>query len=200
MTWANFYLTCFLLGFSLSLVSFLLGSFHFHFHGFHLFHGHAGPHAGHAHATHGGSPFNFATVTAFLAWFGGTGYLLTQFGGLWAVPALVLAVLTGLAGAGLMFLFMVKVVWSPHENLNPDDYEVVGLLGVVSSSIREGGTGEILFPQAGTRRTSGARSENGQAIKRGVEVVITQYKNGLVYVRPWAELSGEHDQQLTARG
>jgi membrane protein implicated in regulation of membrane protease activity len=196
MTWSNFYLTCFLLGFSLSLVSFLLGSFHFHFHGLHLFHGHAG----HAHATPGASPFNFATLTAFLAWFGGAGYLLTQYGGLWAVPALVLAVLTGLVGAALMFLFMVKVVWSPHENLNPDDYEVVGLLGVVSSSIREGGTGEILFPQAGTRRTAGARSENGQAIKRGVEVVITQYKNGLVYVRPWAELSGEHDQQLTARG
>jgi len=194
MTWANFYLTCFLLGFSLSLVSFLLGSLNIH--GLHLFHfhGHAGPHVGHGHASQAASPFNFATVTAFLAWFGGAGYLLTQFGGLWGVPALIFAVLSGLAGGTVMFLFMAKVVWSPHENLNPDDYDLVGLLGVVSSSIREGGTGEILYPQAGTRRTAGARSENGQAIARGVEVVITQYRNGLVYVKPWAELSGEHER------
>jgi membrane protein implicated in regulation of membrane protease activity len=200
MTWANVYLTCFLLGLSLSLVSFLLGAFNLHGLHLHLFHGHGGPHVGHGHAAHGASPFNFATITAFLAWFGGAGYLLTRYGGLWGLPALVFALLSGLAGGGLMFWFMAKVVWSPHENLNPDDYDVVGLLGVVSSSIREGGTGEILYPQAGTRRTAGARSENGQAIARGVEVVITQYKQGLVYVRPWAELSGEHDQQSTARG
>jgi membrane protein implicated in regulation of membrane protease activity len=208
MTWANFYLTCFLLGFSLSLVSFLLGALNLH--GLHLFHGHVTPHAGHGHPTHGAggpgggagasvSPFNFATITAFLAWFGGAGYLLTRYGGWWAMPALALAMVTGLAGAGLMFAFMVKVVWSPHENLDPDDYDLIGLIGVVSSSIREGGTGEILFPQAGARRTAGARSENGQAIARGVEVVITQYKNGLVYVRPWTELSGEPDRELTAQ-
>ena len=208
MTWANFYLTCFLLGFSLSLVSFLLGALNLH--GLHLFHGHATPHVGHGHAMHGAggpgrgagasvSPFNFATIAAFLAWFGGAGYLLTRYGGWWAMPALALAMVTGLAGAALMFAFMVKVVWSPHENLDPDDYDLVGLIGVVSSSIREGGTGEILFPQAGARRTAGARSETGQAIARGVEVVITQYKNGLVYVRPWTELSGEPDRELTAQ-
>jgi membrane protein implicated in regulation of membrane protease activity len=205
MTWPNFYLTCFLLGLSLSLVSFLLGAFNLH--GLHLFHGHL--HTGHAPAAHGPhahgaaasvSPFNFATITAFLAWFGGAGYLLTRYGGLWAIGSLVLAVLTGVSGAALMFSFIAKVLWSPHENLDPDDYELVGLIGVVSGSIREGGTGEILFPQAGARRTAGARSENGHAIARGVEVVITQYKNGLVYVRPWAELSGEHDRELTVQG
>jgi membrane protein implicated in regulation of membrane protease activity len=205
MTWPNFYLTCFLLGFSLSLVSFLLGALNLH--GLHLFHGHVAPHAGHAPGVHGPrgpsasvSPFNFATITAFLAWFGGAGFLVTRYRGVWAIPALVIAMLAGVSGAALMFWFMAKVLWSPHENLDPDDYELIGLIGVVSSSIREGGTGEILFPQAGTRRTAGARSENGQAIRRGVEVVITQYKNGLVYVRPWAELSGEQDRELTTQG
>ena len=49
MTWTNVYLTCFLLGLSLSLVSFLLGALNLH--GFHLFHvhGHAVPHVGHGH-------------------------------------------------------------------------------------------------------------------------------------------------------
>jgi hypothetical protein len=52
---------------------------------------------------------------------------------------------------------MAKVLWSPHENLNPDDYDPIGLIGVVNSSIREDGTGEILFPQAGARRTAHVR-------------------------------------------
>jgi hypothetical protein len=197
MTWPNFYLTCFLLGFSLSLVSFLMGSLHFH--GGHFFHGH-GAHAPHAHASSAGvSPFNFATMTAFLAWFGGAGFLLTRYGGFLGLSALAVALVTGLAGASIMFWFMVKVLWSPHENLDPDDYDPIGLIGMVSSSIREGGTGEILFPQAGARRTAGARSETGRAIPRGVEVVITQHKNGLVYVRPWAEMSGAHDHELTPK-
>src|SRR5207244_1677199 len=102
MTWPNFYLTCFLLGLSLSLVSFLLGALGMH--GGHFFHGHGGHAAhGHANASSGAmSPFNFATLTAFLAWFGGAGYLLTRFGGFVGLSALLLSILTGLAGAAIM--------------------------------------------------------------------------------------------------
>src|SRR5437773_12433499 len=103
MTWTSIYLVCFLLGFSLSVISWLLGALHLHLpHAFH-----AGPHAhahGHGHAGHAGhsahfadapSPFNFATATAFLAWFGGAGYLLTRYGDLWPPVALLLAILAG---------------------------------------------------------------------------------------------------------
>ena len=200
MTWTSIYLVCFLLGFSLSAISWLLGALHLDLpHGLHgglHAHGHAhGGHAGHAaHSAHlasAPSPYNFATVTAFLAWFGGAGYLLTRYGDLWPPIGLLLAIAVGGAGASLVFWFMAKVLWSPHENLDPDDYELVGLLGVVSSPIRAGGTGEILFRQAGSRRAAGARSEDGQAIEKGVEVVITRYEKGLVYVRTWAELAAD---------
>src|SRR5512146_1962730 len=104
MNWADFYLVCFLVGFTLSLASFLLGSFHLlphvHFHGhLHADLGHA-PHAGaHAGGGHGhlssGEPevswLNFGSITAFLAWFGGAGYLLTRYSGLWVWPVLALA-------------------------------------------------------------------------------------------------------------
>ena len=58
MTWADFYLICFALGFAFSLLSFLLGGLHWHlpFHA-HLHAGH-GVHAGHSpvgHAHSGGS-------------------------------------------------------------------------------------------------------------------------------------------------
>ena len=204
MTWTSIYLICFLLGFSLSAISWLLGTLHLHLpHGLHgglHAHGHVHGHAhagGHGHAAHSAhlasapSPFNVATVTAFLAWFGGAGYLLTRYGDLWPPLGLLLAIAVGSAGASLVFWFMAKVLWSPHENLDPDDYELVGLLGVVSSPIRAGGTGEILFRQAGARRAAGARSEDGRAIEKGVEVVITRYEKGLVYVRTWAELSAD---------
>jgi membrane protein implicated in regulation of membrane protease activity len=200
MTWTSIYLVCFLLGFSLSAISWLLGAFHLHLpHGLHdglHAHGHVhGGHGGHAaHSAHlasAPSPYNFATVTAFLAWFGGAGYLLTRYGDLWPPIGLLLAIAVGAAGASLVFWFMAKVLWSPHENLDPDDYELVGLLGVVSSPIRGGGTGEILFRQAGARRAAGARSDDGGAIEKGVEVVITRHEKGLVYVRTWAEVSAE---------
>ena len=206
MTWTSMYLVCFLLGFSLSAISWLLGVLHLHLP--HLPHGsHGGPHAhGHAHGgnsahgVHGShsahlaeapSPYNFATATAFLAWFGGAGYLLTRYADLWPPFALLLAIAVGGAGASIVFWFMAKVLWSPHENLDPDDYDLVGLLGVVSIPIRAGGTGEILFAQAGARRAAGARSEDGETIDKGVEVVITRHEKGLVYVRTWAELAAD---------
>ena len=205
MTWTTMYLVCFLLGFSLSAVSWLLGVLHLHLphighgsHGAGHVHGHGG-HAGRsAHAgqhdanAHGApSPFNVATLTAFLAWFGGAGYLLTRYADLWPLAALLVAIVVGSAGASLVFWFKSKVLWAPDENLDPDDYDVVGLLGVVSSPIRANGTGEVLFSQAGARRGAGARSEDGRAIDKGVEVVITRHQNGLVYVRTWTELAAD---------
>jgi hypothetical protein len=66
-----------------------------------------------------------------------------------------------------------------------------GVLGRVSSSIRGGGTGEIVFEQVGTRRSCGARSEDGAPIAKGTEIVVTRYERGIAYVRTWDEISGE---------
>ena len=199
MTWADCYLICFALGFAFSLLSFLLGGLHWHlpFHA-HLHAGH-GVHAGHSHVGHphsGGSgldisPFNPVTLAAFLAWFGGTGYLLTRFWSVWFVMGFGIALLSGLAGAACIFLFLSKVLTSRGENLNPEDYEMIGVLGRISVPIRETGTGEIIYSQGGTRRTCGARAENHAAIAKGSEVLVTRYEKGIAYVRPWDEMSGE---------
>jgi hypothetical protein len=69
------------------------------------------------------------------------------------------------------------------------DYEMVGVLGRTSMPIRENGTGEIIYSQAGTRRTCGARSETGNAIEKGAEIVVTRYDKGIAYVRLWEEMS-----------
>jgi membrane protein implicated in regulation of membrane protease activity len=202
MTWAAFYLMCFVVGFTLSLLSFVGGGLRWHLPHFphhsggshlHLGGGPAAP-AGTANL-HGRagqvSPFNFVSFTAFLAWFGGIGYLLTRFSSVWFLIALGIALLGGLTGAAIVYLFLSRVLTSEDENLDPADYEMTGVLGRTSVPIRPGGTGEIIYSQAGTRRTCGARSENGAPIPKGNEVVVTRYERGIAYVRLWSELSGE---------
>jgi membrane protein implicated in regulation of membrane protease activity len=137
------------------------------------------------------SPFNFVSFTAFLAWFGGIGYLLTRFSSVWFLIALGIALLGGLTGAAIVYLFLSRVLTSEDENLDPADYEMAGVLGRTSVPIRPGGTGEIIYSQAGTRRTCGARSENGASIPKGNEVIVTRYEKGIAYVRLWSEMSGE---------
>ena len=186
MTWAMFYLVCFLVGVTLSVLSFLSGSFHLpHLH-LHL------PH-GSAHAGVGGDmPFlNFGTITAFLAWFGGAGYLLTRYSSLVVAGVLTLAIVAGLVGALIIFWFVAKLLLKHDRELDPADYERVGVVARISSPIREGGTGEIIFSQEGTRHTCGARNESRDALPRGTEVIVTRYEHGIAYVRRWEELAEE---------
>ena len=190
MTWMDFFLICFLLGLALSVLSVLTGSAHLH-----LPHVHVHFHAPHAHApsAHGGDAapwLNFGTITAFLAWFGGTGYLLERYYSVWFLTALGVATLSGLGGAAIVFWFLMKFLVSKEENLDPADYDMVGVLGKLSLPIRQGGTGEIVFTQEGVRRVSGARSEDGVAIAKGTEVVVTRYENGIAYVRRWEDMAG----------
>jgi hypothetical protein len=75
------------------------------------------------------------------------------------------------------------------RELEPADFDRVGVLGHITSPIREGGTGEIIFSQAGTRHTCGARSESGEALPKGTEIIVTRYEHGIAYVRKWEELA-----------
>lgn len=220
MTWSDFYLICFAVGFCFSFFSFIFGGSRFG--KLHLphFHGHTGAHLPSAHGPvshgptaagqgatqgttgdaarvdHGAtvSPFNPPSMAAFLAWFGGAGYLLTRFSALWVGTALSLSIVAGLVGGAIIFFFLTRVLISDQEYLDPADFEMVGVLGKLSVPIREGGTGELIYSQMGTRRVCGARSDEGCAIARGTEVVVTRYDKGIAYVRLWSEMSGELDE------
>jgi membrane protein implicated in regulation of membrane protease activity len=211
MTWSDFYLICFAIGFLFSVLSFISGGLHLHGHWPHA-HVHTGGHApvadgGAGHGGHGPghangpahiSPFNFFTIAMFLAWFGGAGYLLSRYSTVVFTLGLALSVGAGFLGAMIIFLFMSKVLMSEDENMDPADYEMVGVLGRISSSIRAGGTGEIIYSQAGTRRTCGARSEDDRAIAKGDEVVVTRYEKGIAYVRRWEEITESSGQASTS--
>jgi membrane protein implicated in regulation of membrane protease activity len=210
MTLSSFFLVCFLVGFTLSLLSFLFGALHLHLphhagHG--VFH-HGASHAptsarGAAAPSHaavatgknpasrdesGTSPVNFMTVCAFLAWFGGVGFLVTRYYALAAIVAVGAALAGGIAGSSIVFLFLTKVLL-PHETqLDPADFEMVGTLAAITLPIRPDGVGEIQFSRGGTRRSASARSDDGVALEKGVEVVVARYERGIAYVKRFEEM------------
>jgi hypothetical protein len=106
--------------------------------------------------------------------------------------ALLASIMTGLGGASFVFWFLVKVLLRYEHCLDPADFEMVGVLGVLAVSIRPNGTGELIYLQQGTRRVVGAKSEDGRPIAKDCEVVVTRYEDGIAYVRAWSELADEH--------
>jgi len=196
MSWSDFYLLCFLIGFSLSAISFLAGALHLHLPfkmhwPFHLAH-HGGA-LGKGGAIGKGSAhlswFNAATVLAFLAWFGGTGYLLTAHSILVGAACLGVAVAAGLLAGWLVYRFMYVLVRNTDAHMNEWDYRHEGSVGTVSITIPAQGTGEVIFEQHGTRRSAGARSDDASSIERGAEVVISRYEKGIAYVKKWDEFT-----------
>jgi len=159
MNIADVFLGCFVFGLLWSLAAVLLGGlhvgghhgagghgFHLHSHSAHIGHSSAGAKA--APAAHGNSWsqhfLNFHTMAIFLAWMGGCGYLMvrhTRFG-IWIV--LALSSVVGLAG-GTALGFAMRFLHGREFAMHAADYDMIGVLGRISSPIRQGGTGEMIF-------------------------------------------------------
>lgn len=132
------------------------------------------------------SPLSLNTILIFLTWFGAAGYILRTTYAVSSALSLLAALPIGLVGAAIVHLFLARVLWRGQTQLDPADYEIVGVAARVTSSIRASGVGEIVYVLDGKRRVDGARSDDGTAIPRGADVEIVRYERGLAYVRPWA--------------
>ncbi len=193
MTWPNIYLFCLVVGGLWSLLSLLggmhIGHGHFHIGGHHGHSGgtHHGPahHGGHSHFS---DLLNPSSLAVFLAWFGGIGYLLTRHSGLELWVDFGIAAAIGLLGAWLLSSFL-RFLQKRERPLDPADYEMCGVLGQVSSPIRSGGVGEVIYLRDGGRKLVPARSEENIDISRGQEVVVTRYEKGIAYVRTWEAMT-----------
>jgi membrane protein implicated in regulation of membrane protease activity len=189
MNWSEFFLLCFAVGTLWALVSLLLGGFHF---------GHG---SGHAHGAHGqghagghhlpnwlASLLNPSVIAVFLAWFGGAGYLLNKYSGFMLWLNLAIAAALGLSGAWVLARFLTVLIKNERD-MNPADYDMVGVLGRVSSTIRADGVGEVIYLHEGVRRSINAKSETGVAIARGEEVIVTHFEKGIAFVRTWEAMT-----------
>jgi hypothetical protein len=182
--WNAIYLTCFAVGLVLSFVAFFGGALHLHVGKFHM-HGLANSARG--HSSHAASPLNGFTLMAFLCWFGGTGYLLHEASVFNVALVLLFSAISGIAGASLVFWFLVKVLMPKERTLEPEDTEIVGMIGRLSTTLSAKGFGEMLYSQNGARRCVTVRSEDRSPMERGTEVLVMRYERGVAYVRRWEE-------------
>jgi hypothetical protein len=210
------FLGCFVFGFVAVLASFLLGGVHgLHTGGIHIdlpgqhfdvnigqvaAHGAHVAHHGHAGAEESVFPVNPTTVLTFLTWFGGAGFIVRNYYGLVAMTSLVVAALAGLAGATIIFIFLIKYLLPGQTVMLQADYDPVGSVGHLSMPIRAGGVGEVVYRRGGTRRSAGARSLDGRALDKGAEVVTARYERGLAYVQPWEEFVSRESRPSAAEG
>jgi membrane protein implicated in regulation of membrane protease activity len=200
MSWSDFYLLCFAIGAFWALASVLLGGLHLGHtaHGYFHF-GHGAHASAHSHGTEAtgqqgttsswiGAMINPSSAAVYLAWFGGIGYLLTRHSGLSFWIDLIIAIGVGLAGAWCLAAFL-RFLQSREQPMDPADYDLIGVLGRVSSTIHPAGVGEMIYVRDGARRPLSVRSEDTHEIARGEEVVVTRYERGIAYVRTWEAMT-----------
>ena len=198
--WETIYLTCFGVGLVLSVLAFFSGFGHLHFGHIRMHFGHHPVGGHHVTGSHGGlrasahhaqqmSPVNGFTIVAFLCWFGGTGYLLHHGSAFSNALVLLFSVLSGLAGAAVVFWFLSRVLMANEKTLEPADTDIVGIVGKLSGGIPNGGVGEMLYSQNGARWSAAVRAEDGAPIERGAEVIVMRRSKGVAYVRRWDEFA-----------
>jgi hypothetical protein len=142
-----------------------------------------------AHASDTATPwllrFNLTALVLFLAIFGGVGLLLEDKHELASLLTAAIAVICGFAGSTAVTRVLGAII-ARERPLEPVTF--TGTVAQVTIPIREGGgTGEIIYTLEGTRRCSGARSDDGRAIGKGAEVVIVRYDKGIAYVASFDE-------------
>ncbi|MCC6704593.1 MAG: hypothetical protein IT334_06930 [Thermomicrobiales bacterium] len=174
----------FLFGLLFTIGSFLLGVIDV---GWDAGHDGGGDHFGH-------SVLNLGVILTFITWLGGVAFLARNSFDL----ALGLALVVGLVAAVVAGYGIYRLLGyvRAHENvMKPEDYRLPGQIARVSSSIREGGTGEVVYVQQGVRQVAAARSDRGEPIPRGAEVIILRAEKGIVYVDFWDQLVGNQERQ-----
>ena len=201
MNWELFYLICFVVGFAFTALSFLSGTLHFHFH---FPHGHihfGGQRSGPARwsraarpwqqATQGGHfPFfNPMSIAVFLAWFGGTDTYWSIFATYGFLPDWGWHGWPGSPELAWCSCSSPSFSWPTISASTPLTLKWSACWARVSDTIRNGGTGEIIFEQLGARKACPARGDSGEEVQRDEEVVVTRYEHGVAYVRRWNELA-----------
>jgi membrane protein implicated in regulation of membrane protease activity len=112
------------------------------------------------------------------------------------VPLLAALPVAAVAGVGIAALLQraIRRLSDPAGSvLQPEQYRLPGTIGRVSSSIRAGGTGEVIYEQGGVRQVVAARAASAEAIPRGTEVVVLRIERGIATVEvfdAFAQLDG----------
>lgn len=200
MSWSLIaYWVCFLTGTTYALISAVMSGFF----GF----GHEAPEAGgafevsHDYGAQGGlgeghgeafsveaqaeapiAPLSPATISVFMATFGGVGIILTSLFHLNLLITLPASSAAGFLVAAVVFMFFYRVFMAVQASSEPRMAEAVGLKAEVTVPISGGGVGEVAFVARGSRITAPARSQEGVDLGRHAAVRVVRRVGSTVYV------------------
>ena len=159
----------------------------------------------HGQADDGGLlPTSLGALLVFLSWLGGAGFVLRRAADWPLIAALPFAALLGLGVAAAMQWSVRKLSNPAGSVLEPEEYRLPGTLGHVSSSIRAGGTGEVVYEQGGVRHAVAARTSGDRVLPAGTEVVVLSVDEGVAAVEAfdpfWNLDHGGESETLAGRG
>jgi membrane protein implicated in regulation of membrane protease activity len=140
-------------------------------------------------------PLNLSTMLAFLTWFGGIAYLVRNGLGWVALVSLPIGVIGGWVGAYFIYRALKKLRAGERE-MSAESERIEGTIARVTSSIRAGGVGEIVYKLGDSWQVAAARTNDGVAIPRDTQVVITGRVGGISTVETWESFLGDEYADL----
>ncbi len=127
-----------------------------------------------------------ASMAIFLAFFGITGMAIFKLGALSLVPAIAV----GLLMRNVTMFMLRWFVRQSHVSTTSRVEECIGHAAEVCVSIQPGRTGEITYVLGSKRYNMPAKSNASEnEYKRGAKVLISDVRDGVVFVDPWQELT-----------
>ena len=127
-----------------------------------------------------------ASMAIFLAFFGITGMAIFKLGALSLVPAIAV----GLIMRNVTMFMLRWFVRQSHVSTTSRVEECIGHAAEVCVSIQPGRTGEVTYVLGSKRYNMPAKSTLADSeYKRGSKVLISDVRDGVVFVDPWQELT-----------
>jgi hypothetical protein len=129
------------------------------------------------------SPFNPLVIASAITTFGAVGLISMKGFGLGDLASTIVALsFAGAIGAALFF-GIVKFMYGSQSNSIFSLNDLIGTEADVLTPVPETGLGEIVFIANGTRYTLGARSLEGDVIRRGETVIIREIAGSIAVVQ-----------------
>ncbi|HEY3177084.1 MAG TPA: NfeD family protein [Candidatus Polarisedimenticolia bacterium] len=138
----------------------------------------------HGDTDHGGGPsvLSARVMASFLTAFG-VGGVVARYYKLSHPVASGVGVVSGIVLAGIVYQF-ARILYSQQASSEVRMTGLVGKSAEVTVAIPQGGVGQIALSVGGERTEQIARSDDGRALPRGAEVVISGLRGETVIVAP----------------
>ncbi len=145
--------------------------------------GHDGAHHAHGDDADSPSPFSPLVIASAITTFGAIGLISMTGFGLDGLMSTIVAL--GFAGAiGVALFFgVVKFMYGSQSNSVFSLDELIGFEAEIITPVPENGLGEIAYKANGIRSTLTARSLDGEAIRRGADVIIREISGSVAVVQ-----------------